>query len=97
MEMIVIVVLLGTVSSIARSVFGHRARRLAGVDGDALKRIEEGMAELRDQITAVRGDVTEMYERIDFTERMLAQQRDGMWGAGRLAKPPDPEQRDLSA
>ncbi len=97
MEMIVIVVLLSTVSSIAKSAFGHRARRMATVDGDALKRIEAGMAELRDEITAVRGDVTELYERVDFAERMLAQQREGLWEAGRLGRPSDGEHRNLPA
>ena len=97
MEMIVIVVLLSTISSIAKSAFGLRARRVGGVDGEALKRIEAGMAELRDAITAVRGDVTELYERVDFAERMLAQQREGLWEAGRLGTPAHGEHRDLPA
>jgi len=94
-ELVVIVVLLSTISSVAKSAFAHRSRRLTGIDSDALKRIEAGMTELRDEIMAVRGDVVELYERVDFAERMLAQQRDGTWGVGRLGQTPDGKPRDL--
>ena len=96
-SLIIIIVLASTVSSIAKAAFGSRARRLPGVDRDLLQRLEAGMSELRDQVGAMREDVGELYERVDFTERMLAQQRDEMWQAGRLGKPAGGEEQGLSA
>lgn len=95
--LIVIIVLASTVSSIAKAAFGSRARRLPSVDRDLLQQFEASMSELRDQIGAVREDVAELYERVDFAERMLARQRDEMWQAGRLEKPAGGDGRDLSA
>jgi len=54
----------------------EEARARAGqelTDGTAVQ-------ELRDEVAALRDELGEVHERLDFTERMLAQQRD----AGRL-------------
>jgi hypothetical protein len=76
-ELIVIVVALSTVGSIVKSVLSYRVRRLPAVDRDALQRIEETLAELRDNVAAVRENVAELEERMDFTERVLARNREG--------------------
>jgi hypothetical protein len=94
--LIVIIILASTVSSVAKAIFGYRGRRLPGVDRELLQRLESGMSEMREQIGAVREEVAELYERVDFTERMLARQRDDMWQAGRLGGPAGQDQRDLS-
>lgn len=96
-SLIVIIVLASTVSSIAKAAFGYRARRLPGVDRDTLQRLEAGMSELRDQLSAVREDVTELYERVDFTERVLAQKRESDWAAGQLLQPNDGAPDGLTA
>jgi hypothetical protein len=94
--LIIIIVLASTVSSIAKAVFGYRARRVPSIDRDLLQRIDASMSELRDQIGTVREDVAELYERVDFTERMLAQHRDEMWQAGRLGKPAGSDEQGFS-
>jgi len=96
-SLIVIIVLASTVSSIAKAAFGYRARRVPSVDRDLLQRLEASMSELRDQIGTVREDVAELYERVDFAERMLARQRDELWQAGRLGSPAGSDEQDLSA
>lgn len=56
------------------------ARRIAGgTEGDHLAEL----ADLRQQVDELRFQMGEMQERLDFTERLLAQQRD----AHRLAGP----------
>jgi hypothetical protein len=69
-ELIIAVVVMSTVGSIAKSYFMYRARRLPPVDRDAMLRIEE-------QLGALREEVAELQERVDFTERVLARNREG--------------------
>lgn len=76
-ELIVIVVALSTVGSIVKSVLSYRVRRLPAADRDAARRIEETLLELKDEVAAVRGEVAELEERMDFTERVLARTREG--------------------
>jgi hypothetical protein len=57
----------------AEKVRGHKA---GGGDGD-------GQEELLESIEQLRREVAELAERVDFTERMLGQQR----GADRLGPP----------
>ena len=75
-ELVVIVVALSTVSTIFKSAFAYRARRLPATDQEALQRIEDGLQDLRDQVGALHAETAELQERVDFTERMLAQHRD---------------------
>jgi hypothetical protein len=64
---------LGTFSLIGLRMFlAYRTRRLelgAG-RGDA-GRVDELVEELRAELQQLRGDVTELHERMDFTERVL--------------------------
>jgi hypothetical protein len=60
------------------------ARRLAGEKGEPAE--SAALAEvdaLREELQALRGEVVEMQERIDFAERLLAQVREqGKLGPG---------------
>lgn len=64
---------LGTFSLIGLRMFlGYKARRLelSSGRGDA-GRVDELVEELRNEVQALRGDLGELHERMDFAERML--------------------------
>lgn len=69
-EMIIAIVVMSSAVTIVKSMLMYRARRMPQVDRDALLRIEE-------QLGALRDDVAELQERVDFTERVLARNREG--------------------
>lgn len=50
----------------------EEARARAGALGES----SAELVELREEVTAMRQDLAEVHERLDFTERMLAQQRE---------------------
>jgi hypothetical protein len=83
--LIVIVVALSTVGSIAKAILTRRGREVPAADREAFRRIEEGMLEIRDHLAALRGDVDELQERVDFTERVLAKNREGELRLGNQA------------
>jgi hypothetical protein len=56
-----------------RMFLTHRARRLRGEGGAELA---EAVTGLRDDVHALRDEITDLHERVDFAERLLAQQRD---------------------
>ena len=58
-------------SEIGRAI-AHRIRGQA--DGDSETLVE--VAELRQEVSGLRQDLTETQERLDFAERLLAQARD---------------------
>jgi hypothetical protein len=49
------------------------ARRLQGRDAGGEREIRQDVAELRDQVDGLRAALEETNERLDFTERLLAQ------------------------
>jgi hypothetical protein len=55
-----------------------RTQRRWGVTGEDPQRV----ATLESQVSALQGQVSELAERIDFTERMLAERRERKLGAG---------------
>jgi uncharacterized protein YceH (UPF0502 family) len=65
------------VGSIVKSVLMYRARRLPAADREASQRIEQALSDLRDEVAAMRENVAELEERMDFSERMLAKSREG--------------------
>jgi hypothetical protein len=87
MTLIVIIVIASTFSSIVKSILSYRVRRMPPADRDALKRIEEGLLQVRDEVSALRGDVDELQERVDFTERVLARNREGELRLGQPRSP----------
>jgi hypothetical protein len=69
---------LGTFSLIGlRMLLDYRIKRFQGHGGGAQTReLAEGLAELRDQVYLLRGELSDLHERVDFTERVLARGRD---------------------
>jgi ubiquinone biosynthesis protein UbiJ len=51
------------------------ARRIQGRAAESDGEVRMELAELRDQVDALRGTVEETQERLDFTERLLSQTR----------------------
>jgi hypothetical protein len=63
------------ISPVGRAI----AARIQGggrIPDDQVERLEAGQQAVLDEMEALRHDVTEMQERLDFAERMLAQQRE---------------------
>lgn len=67
------------ISMVIRSVTRYHERKLereARGGGVALEEVRSELAELRGSLASLQGEMTEIQERLDFTERLLAQQRD---------------------
>jgi hypothetical protein len=78
----------GTVVALAMSPIGRAlAARIQGGplrgDGEELRRVVDGQQAVLEEVEGLRRDLSELQERVDFAERLLARQRD----AGRLAGP----------
>ncbi len=78
-EVIVIValaVIIATVS-VLRPLAKAWARRLSGADASRIEELEQRVVELEQigsgDFTSMQGELSELHERLDFTERMLAQ------------------------
>ena len=91
MEDIVAIVFLfggGTLLALSLSPIGRAiADRIKGVgpgsSGDVVRQLEETQGHVLDELDALRQEVVEVHERLDFTERLLANQRDmGRLGEG---------------
>jgi septal ring factor EnvC (AmiA/AmiB activator) len=64
--------LIGGFAIFVRSHLGHAlAERIAGRSG-ASAELEAEVRELRTEVEALRGELGETQERLDFTERMIA-------------------------
>jgi hypothetical protein len=57
-----------------KMLLSHRARRLPNAAED-MRALREDVQALRDEVL-LRGDLADMGERVDFTERVLARSRD---------------------
>jgi hypothetical protein len=58
-----------------RILLNYRLKRLqiqGGGGPQEASRMEEGLSEIKDQMYLLRGDLAELQERMDFTERVLA-------------------------
>lgn len=51
---------------------GAKAQRQGQVGGDELRRLVDVVEQLESQVQVLRDDMTELHERVDFAERMLA-------------------------
>mgnify|MGYP001811913339 CR=1 FL=1 len=84
MEDIVAIVLLfggGTLIALSLSPIGRAlADRIkggrGGQSGDVMQQLEETQGHVLDELDALRQEVADVQERLDFTERLLASQRD---------------------
>ena len=86
MEDVIALVLIfggGTVVALAMSPIGRaiadriRGQSAAG-NSDEVRRLQASQEEMASDLESVRRDVGELQERLDFTERMLAQKREGL-------------------
>lgn len=69
---------------VARSPIGQAlARRIQGRYGDTDPELMADVAALRDQVDFMQQQLSETQDRLDFTERLLAQQRQNLIGEGR--------------
>jgi hypothetical protein len=60
-----------------RMFLNYRIKRFQAQAGAAPPReLEEGLAEVRDQLYLLRTDLSDLQERVEFTERVLARGRD---------------------
>lgn len=63
------------ISPIGRAV-ASRIERRGEVDEDALEEIRNAQHEIAEELAAVRVEIVDMNERIDFTERLLSKSRE---------------------
>jgi len=73
--LIAIIVIASSLTTIAKAFITSRARQ-GGTPLAQLRRVEELMTELQDDVRLLRDDVAELNERVDFAERLLARGRD---------------------
>jgi hypothetical protein len=57
-----------------KMVLAHRAKRFQG-GGEDTGALREEIQALRDDVLSLQGSLTDLGERVDFTERVLAQSR----------------------
>lgn len=62
----------GAMSDSMRAQYG--AEGIAGAG--TVERLEESVERLTEELTALRGDVVDLAERVDFSERMLVELRE---------------------
>jgi hypothetical protein len=61
-----------------RTFLDYRIKRLqAQGGGEAPRALEDGLAELKDQMYQLRGEVADLQERLEFTERVLTRGQGG--------------------
>jgi uncharacterized protein YlxW (UPF0749 family) len=75
-EFILGIVFVTTVGGIIKAAVSGKSRRVPGAERDALKRMEETLVQMRDEVSTLRQDVGELQERVDFTERVLTRGRE---------------------
>jgi hypothetical protein len=69
------------ISPVGRA-FADRIRGGASVSYDSVRRLEASHQEVLEELEAVRRDMVELQERMDFAERVLAKKREGALPGG---------------
>jgi hypothetical protein len=64
------------VSPVGRAIADRIRGAGTGLPRDVADRIRDSQIEMMDEVESLRREVTELGERLDFTERVLAQQRE---------------------
>jgi hypothetical protein len=79
-EEIAVILVLGMLGGMGltalRMFLSYREKRFAHTGGDDTRRLEETVGGLRDEVYQLRTEMSELGERVDFTERVLAQNRE---------------------
>ena len=68
--------------------WSHKTQRLRIESGGDGGELIEAVHQVRDQFLLLRDDVSELHERLDFTERLVAQQRPDSPQLRKPAQPP---------
>ncbi len=55
--------------------WSHHRLKMRETSGGDNERLTEAVQQLQDEVGAVREDIAELHERVDFTERMLSDVR----------------------
>ncbi len=72
-----------SLSPIGRAIADRIKGTARGSPGDVVRQIEETQGHVLDELDALRQEVADVQERLDFTERLLARQREpGRLGDG---------------
>ena len=58
-----------------RMTLAHRARVKSSAGREDMERLADAVDQLREQVTINRDEMTELHERLDFAERLLARTR----------------------
>lgn len=58
-----------------KSWLNYRARKTGSIDPADVEHLTEAVDNLRQQAELLRGEFSELYERVEFTERMLSRGR----------------------
>ncbi len=84
---LVAVISLGGFSLIGlKMVFNYRIQKQTRLDPSEVRQVLDGFDELHDQMTALRDEMGDLQERVDFAERLLTQ--------GNAEEPPPERERD---
>ena len=69
-----------------KMVFNYRIQKQTRLDPSEVRQVLDSFDELHEQMTALRDEVGELHERVDFAERLLTQ--------GSAEEPPPERERD---
>ncbi len=84
---LIAVISLGGFSLIGlKMVFNYRIQKQTRLDPSEVRQVLDSFDELHEQMTALRDEVGELHERVDFAERLLTQ--------GNAEEPPPERERD---
>jgi hypothetical protein len=76
--MVALLLVSGVSLGALRMFLNYRVKRLQAQGGTAPSReLEEGLTDLKEQMYLLRGEMADIQERLDFTERVLTRARDG--------------------
>lgn len=65
------------ISPIGRAVADRiRSKAVVGADDESVRRLQEAQHAILDDLESMRQELGEVQERLDFTERLLARQRE---------------------
>jgi hypothetical protein len=80
LPIVIVAIVASMVTSIVRLSLSYKYRggdrHLPAGDPEQLRRLEETVGELRDQVGQMREDLVDLGERMDFAERVLVRGRD---------------------
>lgn len=75
---LLMMITMGTIGLTGLRMFlNYRVKRFTQSGDEETRRLEQTVASLRDEVYLLRNDLTDLGERVDFAERLLARSREG--------------------